>query len=134
LRDRIYFAERKGFIKLALREEVPNVPIISRGAHYSLIVLTDLYEQAKQLHEWGMPWLLGIDPVVFPVYLGLPWGGSIGPLPNLPLPVQIRTRVCEPIVFERYGSEAAGDRDYVDACFDLVTTQMQEQLDCLVGN
>jgi hypothetical protein len=51
----------------------------------------------------------------------------------LPLPVQIRTRVCEPIVFERYGSEAARDRDYVDACFDLVTNQMQEQLDCLVG-
>jgi hypothetical protein len=41
--------------------------------------------------------------------------------------------VCEPIVFERYGSEAARDRDYVDACFDRVTAQMQEQLDCLVG-
>ncbi len=133
LRDKIYFAGRKGFIKLALREEVPIVPIISHGAHDTLIVLADLYEQVKQLHEWGMPWLLGIDPVVFPVYLGLPWGLSIGPLPNLPLPVQIRTRVCEPIVFERYGSEAARDRDYVDACFERVTTQMQEQLDCLAG-
>jgi 1-acyl-sn-glycerol-3-phosphate acyltransferase len=78
--------------------------------------------------------MLGIDPVVFPVYLGLPWGLSIGPLPNLPLPVQIRTRVCEPIVFERYGSEAARDRDYVDACFDRVTAQMQGELDCLVGS
>ena len=134
LRDRIYFAGRKGFIKLALREEVPIIPIISHGAHDTLIVLADLYEQAKQLHEWGMPWLLGIDPVVFPVYLGLPWGLSMGPLPNLPLPVQIRTRVCEPIVFERYGSEAARDRDYVDACFDRVTAQMQQELDCLVGN
>ncbi|MEG3987387.1 lysophospholipid acyltransferase family protein [Microcoleus sp. Pol7_A1] len=133
LRDRIYFAGRKGFIKLALREEVPIVPIISHGAHDTLIVLADLYEQAKQLHELGMPWLFGIDPVVLPVYLGLPWGLSIGPLPNLPLPVQIRTRVCEPIVFERYGSEAARDRDYVDACFERVTAQMQEQLDCLAG-
>lgn len=134
LRDKIYFAGRKGFIKLALREEVPIVPIISTGAHDTLIVLADFYEQIKQLHERGMPWLFGIDPVVFPVYLGLPWGLGIGPLPNLPLPVQIRTRVCEPIVFEKYGDAAAGDRDYVDACFDLVTTKMQAQLDCLIGN
>jgi len=115
LRDRIYFAGRKGFIKLALREEVPIVPIIFHGAHDNLIVLADLYEQAKQLHELGMPCLFGIDLVVFPVYLGLPWGLSIGSLPNLSLPVQILTRVCESIVFERYGSEAARDRDYVDA-------------------
>ena len=134
LRNKIYFAGRKGFIKLALREEVPILPIISHGAHDTLIVLADLYEQVKQLHEWGMPWLFGIDPIVFPVYLGLPWGLSIGPLPHLPLPVQIRTRVCEPIVFERYGNEAAGDRAYVDACFDLVTNQMQAQLDNLIAN
>ena len=38
LRDRIYFAGRKGFIKLALREEAPIVPIISHGAHDTLIV------------------------------------------------------------------------------------------------
>ncbi len=132
LRDKIYFAGRKGFIKLALREEVPIVPIISTGAHDTLIVLADFYEQVKELHEWGMPWLLGIDPVVFPVYLGLPWGISFGPLPHLPIPVQIRNRVCAPIVFERYGTEAARDRDYVDACFARVTTQMQEELDRLV--
>jgi 1-acyl-sn-glycerol-3-phosphate acyltransferase len=42
LRDKIYFAGRKGFIKLALPEEVPIVPIISHGAHDTLIVLADL--------------------------------------------------------------------------------------------
>jgi 1-acyl-sn-glycerol-3-phosphate acyltransferase len=134
LRDKIYFAGRKGFIKIALREEVPIIPIISHGAHDTLMVLGDFYEQAKQLHELGMPWLFGIDPVVFPVYLGLPWGVGFGPLPHLPLPVQIRTRVCKPIVFEKYGNEVARDRDYVDACFDLVTTKMQQELDCLIGN
>lgn len=134
LRDKIYFAGRKGFIKLALREEVPIVPIISHGAHDTLMVLGDFYQEVKQLHEWGMPWLFGIDPVVFPVYLGLPWGLSFGPLPHLPLPIQIRTRVCKPIVFERYGADAAGDRDYVDACFDLVTMQMQQELDRLIAN
>ncbi len=57
----------------------------------------------------------------------------IGPLPHLPLPVQIRTRVCAPIVFERYGAEAARDRNYVDACFDRVTTEMQLELDRLAS-
>ncbi|NEP80810.1 MAG: glycerol acyltransferase, partial [Okeania sp. SIO3B3] len=54
------------------------------------------------------------------------------PLPNLPLPVKIHTRVCPPIVFERYGREAASDRDYVDACYERVMTEMQQELDKLV--
>ncbi len=132
MRDKIYFAGRKGFIKLALREEVPIVPMISHGAHDTLIVLADFYEQTKQLNEWGMPWLFDVDPEVFPIYIGLPWGLAIGPLPNFPLPVQIHTRVCPPIVFERYGREAASDRDYVDVCYDLVLNQMQKELDQLV--
>ena len=131
LRQKIYFANRKGFIKLALRENAPIVPVISKGAHDSLIILGDFYEQIQQLHEWGMPWLFGIDPVVFPVYLGLPWGVGIGPVPDLPLPVQIHTRVCAPIVFDRSGRTAASDRHYVDACYEQVCNQMQRELDCL---
>ncbi|MCL1468503.1 lysophospholipid acyltransferase family protein [Argonema galeatum] len=132
LRDRIYFAGRTGFIKLALREEVPIVPMISHGAHDTLIVLTDIYKQMQQLHEWGMPWLFDIDPVVFPIYLGLPWGLAIGPLPHIPLPVTIHTRVCPPIIFERYGRDAASDREYVDACYETVCTQMQQELYSLI--
>ena len=133
LRDRIYFAGSKGFIKLALREEVPIIPLISVGAHDTLIILGDYYQQVKQLNrDWGIPWLFDIDPGIFPIYLGLPWGLGIGPLPNIPLPVQIHTRVCPPIVFDRYGREAAKDRDYVDACYQLVCTQMQQQLNRLI--
>lgn len=132
LRHKIYFAGRKGFIKLALRENVPIVPVISTGAHDTLIVLADLYKILEQLHKWGMPWLFGVDPVVFPIYLGLPWGLAIGPLPNIPLPMPIHTRVCKPIVFERYGREAASDLKYVNQCYELVVNQMQEELDQLV--
>jgi len=133
LRHKIYFAGRKGFIKVALREEVPIVPVISHGAHETLIVLADIYKQMQQLHEWGMPWLLNIDPVVFPIYLGLPWGIGIGPLPHIPLPVPIQTRVCAPIIFERYGREAASDRQYVDLCYEKVVFLMQQELDDLVN-
>ena len=131
LRNKIHLAGRKGFIKLALRYQVPIIPLISVGAHDTLFVLEDCYEQAKKLHEWGMPWLFDSDPEVFPIYFGLPWGLAIGPLPNIPLPMPIHTRVCAPIVFERYGREAAGDRHYVDACYDQVCNQMQLELDCL---
>ena len=79
-----------------------------------------------------MPWFMGIDPETFPIYLGLPWGISFGPLPNIPFPVTIRTRVCPPIVFERYGREAACDREYVSACYNIVVSQMQQELDILV--
>lgn len=132
LRDRIHFAGRKGFIKLALQEEAPILPIISHGAHDTLIVLGDFYEQMRQLQEFGFPQLFDPDMGVFPIYLGLPWGLAIGPLPNIPLPVQIHTRVCAPIVFERYGREAASDRDYVDTCYEQVRTHMQQELDSLI--
>ncbi len=132
-RDRIYFAGRTGFIKLAIREGVPIVPLVSWGAHDTLLVLTDIYDQMAALHEWGMPWLFNVDPVVFPIYLGLPWGLSFGPLPNLPLPVQIHTRVCPPIRFEHSGRAAARDRAYVQACWQRVKDAMQAQLDELIG-
>lgn len=132
MRHQIYFAGRKGFIKLALREEVPIVPLISKGAHDTLFVITECYDFMRQLHEMGMPWLFGVDPMVFPIYLGLPWGLSFGPLPNIPLPMKIHTRVCAPIVFEHYGRAAASERDYVDACYEKVRNQMQRELDHLV--
>jgi 1-acyl-sn-glycerol-3-phosphate acyltransferase len=132
LRHQIYFAERRGFIKLALQAKVPIVPVISTGAHDTLLVLANLYPQARKLHECGMPWLFNIDPVVFPIYLGLPWGLAIGPLPHIPLPVPIRTRICPPIWFEHYGREAIRDRAYVDACYEKVRTSMQQELDSLI--
>jgi 1-acyl-sn-glycerol-3-phosphate acyltransferase len=134
LRDRICLGDNHAFIKLVLREKVPIVPLISWGAHDTLIILGDIYELVRQLHEWGMPWLLDIDPVVFPIYLGLPWGLGIGPLPNIPFPIPIRTQVCPPITFEWYGRDAANDRAYVEMCYQQVSTQMQQALDQLIDD
>ena len=134
LRHQVYFAGRKGFIKLALQMEIPLIPVVSVGAHDTLIVLGDFYNQLRQLNRRGMPWLFNIDPVVFPVYLGLPWGLGIGPLPNLPLPVPIHIRICRPIVFDRYGRAAASDRAYVDYCYQQTLAQMQMELDGLIAS
>jgi 1-acyl-sn-glycerol-3-phosphate acyltransferase len=131
LRNTIHFCGHRGFIKLALQQEVPIVPLISQGAHSTLFVLADIYPQLQQLHQLGLPWLWGIDPGAWPIYLGLPWGIAVGPLPNIPLPIQLHTRVCPPIFFERYGEEAAQDKDYVNECYNQVCDLMQEQLDRL---
>lgn len=130
-RHEIYFAGRKGFIKLALRQGVPIVPAIAVGSHETLLVMGDCYDQVKYLHDLGMPWLLDVDPVVFPIYLGLPWGLALGPLPHVPLPLTMHTRICPPIYFERYGNDAAKDKDYVEQCYQLVKTEMQRELDQL---
>ena len=131
-RDQIKFVGRKGFIKLALRYSLPIVPLVAKGAHETLYVIADLYEQMKKLNQQGLfPWMFDIDPQVFPIYLGLPWGISFGPLPNIPLPSQMTTRVCSPIWFEKYGEEASNDRSYVQDCYDLVVNAMQAELDIL---
>lgn len=132
MRHEIYFHNRKGFIKLALKKAVPIVPMISVGAHSTLMVLGDIYPIVEQLHKMGMPWFLGIDPEVFPIYLGLPWGIAAGPIPHIPLPMKIHTQICEPIRFERSGPAAIRDKDYVDACYERVVRKMQSALDRLV--
>jgi 1-acyl-sn-glycerol-3-phosphate acyltransferase len=131
-RHSIHLAGRKGFIKIALRESTPILPTVSIGAHESLIVLAQIYPLLKQLHNRGMPWPFDLDPIVFPIYLGLPWGISFGPLPNLPLPVKVHNRICPLITFDRYGKAAAADRDYVDRCYHQVEDAMQSALDLLV--
>ena len=116
---------------MALRQGVPIVPAIAVGSHETLLVMGDCYDQVKYLHDLGMPWLLDVDPVVFPIYLGLPWGLALGPLPHVPLPLTMHTRICPPIYFERYGNDAAKDKDYVEQCYQLVKTEMQRELDQL---
>jgi 1-acyl-sn-glycerol-3-phosphate acyltransferase len=132
-RDQIHLKERKGFIKIALQRHLPILPAVSWGAHDTLLVLADIYPFMQKLHDRGMPWLLGIDPEVFPIYLGLPWGIAFGPLPNLPFPRPIATRIGAPIYFDRYGADAARDRTYVDVCYGQVHHQMQQELNALIA-
>lgn len=130
-RQQIQFSGRTGFLRLALWHSLPIIPLISWGSHDTLIVLEDCYARVQRLHGLGLPWLMGIDPEVFPIYLGLPWGLAFGPLPNLPLPARIHTRVCPPIHFDRLGHAASRDRPYVEACYQRVVVEMQRELDRL---
>ena len=112
--------------------DLPLLPVVSWGSHDTLLILEDLYPLARALQRRGwLRWPLGIDPEVLPLYVGLPWGLMLGPIPNLPLPAPIRLSIGGPIRFERRGEGASRDRGYVQACYRQVETTMQRQLDAL---
>jgi len=123
-RHKVVFAKRRGYIRLALREEVPIVPVVSAGAHQTLMIFDDgqwLAENLK-LHR-----LLRTD--VWPISFSIPWGLWIGvPPPHIPLRTRVYIEALEPIEFERYGDEAAGDAEYVEQCHRRVHSKMQKTL------
>lgn len=127
-RDRIFLNGNLAFIKLALRHNVPIVPVVSWGAHDTLRVLFDLYPLLEAWHQQGMPWPYGLDPEIWPVFLGWPWGIGVGPIPNLPWPEAIHLQIGKPIRFGRSGAEVTRDLAYVIACYDQVYQQMQQSL------
>ena len=98
--NRIDFAGRRGFIKLALDAGVPIVPVVSVGGQETAIFLTHGERLAK---------LLRLDKLLrlktLPVNLSLPWIVNIGDfLGHLPLPAKITVQVMDPIdLRERYG-------------------------------
>jgi 1-acyl-sn-glycerol-3-phosphate acyltransferase len=123
-RDRIVFAGRTGYIRLALRERVPVVPIVVAGAHEVFVVLGGGEALARLLLT-----KLLFRVKTWPLTLSLPWGLTAGPPPlYLPFPVRMLGEVLEPIMFERSGPEAAQDEDYVRRCDDLVRARMQAAL------
>jgi 1-acyl-sn-glycerol-3-phosphate acyltransferase len=128
-RNRIDFGGRTGFVKQALRSRVPIVPVVTRGAHSTTIVLFRGDRVAR-----AIPFLRAWRVDVLPLSLGPPWGLSIG-LPTLPLPAKVTVQLCPPIdLAARYGPQAAEDESVVQACYDEVTLLMQAVMDDLVAD
>ena len=121
-RNRIDFAGRKGFIRLALRSRAPVVPVVGHGGHESIVVLSRGEKLAR---------LVGMDRIrlsIFPIIAQVPWGISSPVLPGLPLPVKITVEVCEPLDWAKYEPEAAEDPVIVDRCYEEITAVMQATL------
>jgi 1-acyl-sn-glycerol-3-phosphate acyltransferase len=118
-RNKIVFAGRSGFARLAIDAGVPIVPIVTAGAGESLFVLTDGQRIAKTLRLHRL-----LRSRTLPVSLSAPWGLSIGVagvLPYLPAPTKLRTRVLARI--------DPGPGEEPQQFADRVATAMQNALD-----
>ncbi len=122
--SRIDFGGRAGFVDLAVRRDVPIVPVVAIGGQETALFLTQGERIAK---------LLGLDKLLrlkaLPIFLGLPFGLTIGPFPYLPLPAKITVEVLEAInVREEFGE----DPDHDEVARE-VTGRMQRALDRLAA-
>jgi 1-acyl-sn-glycerol-3-phosphate acyltransferase len=118
--DRVDFAERTGFVELALRHNVPVVPVVAIGGQETALFLGQGRRIARALRLDQMMRLK-----VFPAVLGPPIGATILDLPiRFPLPAKISIRVLKPIDLR----ERLGRSPDVDEAYKLVTSTMQRTL------
>ncbi|MBK9262545.1 MAG: 1-acyl-sn-glycerol-3-phosphate acyltransferase [Polyangiaceae bacterium] len=124
---------RKGFVAQAIRWGLPITPIVSAGAHETVIVLSSGQKLAERLR---IPKIVRSADVL-PLVAGFPWGvWAIPFLPQIPIPAKITTEVLAPIhLSEALGRdlrpEDAHDETIVQAGFDLVLTRMRQAIDQL---
>ncbi len=123
-RNKVVLAGRKGFLKLALREGVPIVPVVSVGTHEQLIVVArgDKLARLIGMHHWART-------EVLPLILSIPWGLSLGFVPYLPLPAQTTIRFGAPLSFPGLGPADADDPVALERCYREVEATMQSMLD-----
>jgi len=118
--DRIEFGGRKGFIRLALEQNVPIVPVVAIGGQETALFVTR-GERVAELT--GLSRLTRIK--VFPVQLAPPFGVTVLDLPlRFPLPSKITVQVMPPVDLR----EEFGARPELDEVYDSMTDRMQ---DCL---
>jgi 1-acyl-sn-glycerol-3-phosphate acyltransferase len=122
---RIDFGDRKGYVRLALDEDVPIVPVVAIGGQETALFLS----QGE-----GLARLLLLDRLfrlkVLPISLAPPWGLNVGDmLGHIPLPSKIVVEVLPPI---RLRDEFGADPD-VDEVHAHVVRLMQETLDALAA-
>jgi 1-acyl-sn-glycerol-3-phosphate acyltransferase len=123
-RYEIELAGRRGFLKLALRAQVKIVPVVSVGGHHSLYLISSGRSIARTLR---LPQLFRSN--VFPIGFALPYGIIFGnPVPHLPPPVKVHTRICAPIDLGLPPS-AAEDPEALDHCYRRVHGAMQTAMD-----
>jgi 1-acyl-sn-glycerol-3-phosphate acyltransferase len=122
---KVGFDGRKGWIRLALRKNVPIVPVVSIGGQETALFLSRGERLAR---------LLRLDRLfrlkVLPISLAIPWGLNIGDmLGHFPLPAKLTVQVLDPIdLRDEFGSEPD-----LDEVYDEVLGRMQTTLDALAS-
>jgi 1-acyl-sn-glycerol-3-phosphate acyltransferase len=122
---RVDFGGRKGFLRLALDEGVPIVPVVSIGGQETALFLSRGERLAKSL---ALDRLFRLK--VLPISIAPPWGINVGDmLGHLPLPAKITVEALPPIDLRR----EFGDDPDLDEAYDHLMRLMQETLDALAA-
>lgn len=114
------FAGRTGYVRTAVANGVPIVPVVSIGGQEAQLHLSrgELLARVTGLaSRFRFPYV--------PISIGIPFGLSFGFPPNLPLPTKITTQVLDPIDVE---AEFGPDPDVVEVD-EVVRGRMQDALD-----
>ena len=120
---RIDFGGRKGFLKLAIDEGVPIVPVVSIGGQETALFLSRGEHLAKALMLDKMFRLKALS-----ISLAVPWGLNVGDMAgHLPLPAKITVEALPPIDLR----EEFGEEPDLDEVYDHLVRVMQETLDAL---
>src|SRR6476469_6689384 len=121
---KVGFNGRKGWIRLALDNDVPVVPLVSIGGQETALFLSRGERLAR---------LLGLDKMfrlkVLPISLAIPWGLNIGDmLSHWPLPAKISMRALDPIDLRKeFGREPDHDEVYENVLGRMQRTRDQLQ-------
>jgi 1-acyl-sn-glycerol-3-phosphate acyltransferase len=123
--NRVDFDRRKGFIRLALQEDVPIVPVVSIGGQETALFLSRGERLARLLALNRMFRLK-----VLPISLSLPWVLNVGDMfGHIPLPAKITIETLPPIDLR---AEFGPDPD-LDEVYDHLIRLMQDTLDALAA-
>jgi 1-acyl-sn-glycerol-3-phosphate acyltransferase len=122
--NRVDFGGRKGFIKLALEQNVPIVPVVAIGGQETALFLTRGERLAR---------LLALDRVlrlkVLPISISLPWIINIGDFGHIPLPAKITIETLPAIDLRA----EFGPSPDIDEVYDHLMRVMQDALDALAA-
>jgi 1-acyl-sn-glycerol-3-phosphate acyltransferase len=123
--NRVDFDRRKGFIRLALEQNVPIVPVVSIGGQETAFFLSRGDRLAR---------LLALDRLfrlkVLPISIAVPWGLNVGDmLGHVPLPAKITVETLPAIDLRA----EFGPKPDLDEVYDYVVGLMQDTLDALAA-
>ncbi|MEW6058176.1 MAG: lysophospholipid acyltransferase family protein [Bdellovibrionota bacterium] len=139
-RAKVDFYGRKGFLKLALRNKVPIVPIVSIGAHESYIILdrgealAEALGLKKRFRLHGLPltvrsvfflWCLTTGIFTFFPLLIAPWALVAT---FIPLPAKMKFKILPPIDLSHHVNPKLSEEENLDYLYELVLGQMQSVL------
>ena len=125
-RDKAVLAGRKGFVRFAIQQQVPIVPVATVGGHDTVFVLSE----GRFIAKWS-----GLGKVLrgatMPIVSGFPFPLAVEILPmHLPLPAKIRTELLDPIELDTDPTRSEDDQ-YVTSIYREVEASIQAGMDRL---